>query len=86
MAAACGKPVVVSDIPELRYAVDAGFGISFKTGDAKDLSEKIKFLLEHEVLRREMGQRAKEYARGFTWDEIAARYESFLEDTSAGKK
>ncbi|MGC2063698.1 MAG: glycosyltransferase family 4 protein, partial [Thermodesulfovibrionales bacterium] len=43
--AACGKPVIVSDIPELRYAVDAGFGLSFKTGDERDLAEKINFLL-----------------------------------------
>ena len=29
-AAACGKPVIVSDIPELKYALDAGFGIVFQ--------------------------------------------------------
>jgi glycosyltransferase involved in cell wall biosynthesis len=77
-AAACGKPVIVSDIPELQYAVDAGFGISFKTGDSKDLAQKIKFLLENEQLRREMGQKAREYARDYTWDKISLDYEQFL--------
>src|SRR5208283_5803297 len=77
-AAACGKPVIVSDIPELRYAVDAGFGISFKTGDPNDLARKIKFLIENEPLRREMGQKAREYAKDFTWDRISLDYERFL--------
>jgi len=78
--AACGKPVIVSDIPELQYAVDAGFGISFKTGDAKDLAKKMTFLLNNGSLRREMGMKAREYARNFTWDKIAGEYERFLTD------
>lgn len=77
-AAACGKPVIVSDIPELRYAVDAGFGISFRTDNAKDLANKIKFLLENDTLRKEMGQKAREYAKNYTWDRIAEMYERFL--------
>jgi glycosyltransferase involved in cell wall biosynthesis len=77
-AAACGKPVIVSNIPELKYAVDAGFGISFKIGNATDLAEKIKFLWESDTLRQEMGQRAREYAKKYTWDKIAEGYEKFL--------
>ncbi len=77
-AAACGKPVIVSDIPELRYAVDAGFGIPSKTGDAKDLAQKITFLLGNESVRREMGRRGRDYARKFTWDRMAEEYERFL--------
>jgi glycosyltransferase involved in cell wall biosynthesis len=76
--AACGKPVVVSDIPALKYAVDAGFGISFKTGDAKDLAEKILTLLGNQQLRLEMGKKAREYARDFSWDKIAEEYEKYL--------
>jgi glycogen synthase len=79
-AAACGKPVIVSDISELSYAVDAGFGLSFKTGDAKDLAQKIAFLLGNRSVRLEMGRRGREYARKFTWDTIAAEYERFLMD------
>ena len=77
-AAACGKPVIVSDIPELRYAVDAGFGISFKTGDPADLAQKIESLLKNEPLRQEMGQKAREYAKDYTWDKISLDYERFL--------
>jgi len=77
-AAACGKPVIVSDIPELGYAVEAGFGISFKTGDPKNLAQKIKFLIENEPLRRAMGRKAREYAKDYTWDKISLDYEQFL--------
>lgn len=83
-AAACGKPVIVSDIPELKYAVDAGFGISFKIGNATDLAEKIKFLWESDTLRQQMGQRAREYAKNYTWDKIAEGYEKFLIKITGG--
>jgi len=77
-AAACGKPVIVSDIPELRYAVDAGFALSFRTGYARDLAEKMGLLLHDRSLRQEMGIRAREYAKNFTWDRIAEEYEKYL--------
>lgn len=77
-AAACGKPVIVSDIPELRYAVDAGFGLAFSAGTAGDLAEKIQYLWRNEAAVREMGLKGREYARNFTWDKIAEDYESYL--------
>jgi glycosyltransferase involved in cell wall biosynthesis len=79
-AAAFGKPVVVSDIPELNYAAEAGFGLSFKAGDSGGLAEKISFLLKNETLRREMGRNAREYARRYTWERISVEYGKYLED------
>ena len=79
-AAACGKPVIVSDIPELRYTVDAGFGESFKTDDAEDLAEKINILFQNPELRQAMGRKAREYAKRFTWDTIAKEYGAYLSD------
>ncbi|HOA82828.1 MAG TPA: glycosyltransferase family 4 protein [Thermodesulfovibrio thiophilus] len=77
-AASMGKPVIVSDIPELRWVVEAGFGISFKSEDATDLAEKINFLLQRDDLITEMGKRGIEYAKQFTWDRIAEKYEHYL--------
>lgn len=77
-AAACGKAVIVSDIPELAYAVDAGFALSFRTGSASDLAEKMTYVLNNSSLRRAMGKKAREYAAFFTWDRIAEEYETFL--------
>jgi glycosyltransferase involved in cell wall biosynthesis len=77
-AAASGKPVIVSDVPGLRYAVEGGFGLAFRTGDAKDLAEKIGTLLADRELRRTMGMRAREYAQAFSWNKIAHEYERYL--------
>lgn len=77
-AAAMGKPVIVSDIPELKYIVENGFGLSFKSGDYKDLREKIIYLFNNPELIREMGQKGIEYAKNFLWDNIALQYEKYL--------
>jgi glycogen synthase len=77
-AAACGKPVIVSNLPELQYAVDAGFALAFKTGDARDLAGKIQYLLDNEAIRQGMGLKAKEYARKFSWEKVASEYENYL--------
>lgn len=77
-AAAMGKPVIVSDIPELKYIVENGFGLSFKSGDYKDLREKIIYLFNNPELIREMGQKGIEYAKNFLWDNITLQYEKYL--------
>ncbi|MCX7760583.1 MAG: glycosyltransferase family 4 protein [Hydrogenothermaceae bacterium] len=77
-AAAMGKPVIVSDIPELKYVVENGFGISFKSGDSVDLKRKILFLLEQPELIKEMGKKGIEFAKNFTWDKISKIYENYL--------
>ncbi|NIS75119.1 MAG: glycosyltransferase, partial [Deltaproteobacteria bacterium] len=35
-ALACGKPVLVSDIPELRHIGDNGLGLTFRSGSSQD--------------------------------------------------
>jgi glycosyltransferase involved in cell wall biosynthesis len=35
-AAACKKPVIVSDIPELFYVREEGFGLNFPSGSEQD--------------------------------------------------
>lgn len=77
-AAALGKPLIVSDIPELRYVTENGFGISFRSEDAKYLRQAIEYLLKNEHLIEEMGQRGRKYAEQFTWDKIAEEYEKYL--------
>jgi glycosyltransferase involved in cell wall biosynthesis len=82
-AAAFGKPTLVSDIPELSFAVEGGFGMSFRRGDAKDLVSKLKELLERDSLRSEMGARALEYVKDYTWERISEHYREFLERIAA---
>jgi len=79
-AAAMGKPLIVSDIPELRYVIENGFGISFRSGNAESLKKAIEYLLNNENIIAEMGKRGRQYAKQFTWDRIAEEYERYLLD------
>lgn len=79
-AAACGKPVIVSDIPELKFVVDNGFGISFYVDSIIDLQRKIEFMIENDEIRQHMGMKGREFARNFTWDKISDEYEKVLYD------
>lgn len=81
-AMACRKPVVVSDIPELGYAVKCGAGIGFRTGDSRSLSEAM-FEMAVSDRRKEMGRMGREWVKDFTWDRIALKFEEFLEEVAA---
>jgi len=84
-AAALGRPLIVSDIAELRYVTDNGFGISFKSEDEKDLEQKIKYLWSNDKMVEEMGRKGREFAKNYTWDRIAEEYERFLITVKEGK-
>jgi glycosyltransferase involved in cell wall biosynthesis len=78
-AAACGRAVLVSDIPELSFPVEAGYGRAFRCGAPEDLAGKLSSLLGDAELRAEMGKRAREYVKDYTWERIAGDYVSYLE-------
>lgn len=80
-AAALGKPLIVSDIPELYYVVENGFGICFKKDDPEDLAKKIKFLWDNPKLTAAMGKKGRQFAQNFTWEQIAKTYEEYLLQT-----
>jgi glycosyltransferase involved in cell wall biosynthesis len=77
-ALACGKAVIASDIPELRYIEENGIGLNFRSGSSQDLAAKLSILLEDKVLREQLGDKGRRYASKFLWDEIALMFERFL--------
>ena len=77
-AAACGKPVIVSDIPELDFVMKEGFGIVFPSGSVEGLAEKIRTLMDHEEKREVMGGKGREFAGRYLWDRIAKEFEGVL--------
>ncbi len=77
-AASFGKPVLVSDLPELRYAVNEGFGVSFRRNDPEDLRKKLESMWRNTEDLKRMSVKALEYANKLTWGKLADRYESFL--------
>lgn len=76
-AMACGKALVVSDIPELRYVPENGAGLSFRPGDAASLSSAMKDLARG-ADKIGMGMKGRNWVKRFTWEAIALRYENFL--------
>jgi glycosyltransferase involved in cell wall biosynthesis len=76
-AMACGKAVVVSDLPEFNYIVQNGIGMSFRTGIAVSLVKSMKDLIRN-MERKKMGQRGRNWVKDYTWEKMAMRYNNFL--------
>jgi glycogen synthase len=83
-AAACGKPLIVSDIPELEFVQDRGMGLAFPSGSAADLAARMETLLTNENLRTTMGRAARGWAAGHLWENIAISFEKAVLRVAAG--
>lgn len=69
-AMACGRPVLTSNTSSLPEVVgEAGLKVNPR-GEA-EITEGLRRLLEDEALRRDLGERALERARFFTWRQVA---------------
>lgn len=77
--AACGKPLVVSDIEELKFVTEQGFGVEFASGSDVGLTESLRRLLSSPELRRSLGNRGREYAGQFPWGSVAVKFEKALQ-------
>lgn len=65
LAAAFGKPVIVTDVGELRATVQPnGLGVVVPPGDAEQLARAIRLLAENGDLRNNFGASALEWASG----------------------
>jgi len=75
-AALCGKPAIVSSGSGLGEAVIHNqTGLVVPVSDPAATSQAILFLSENEILRKEMGNKAKERALSeFSWEEVAEQY------------
>ncbi len=69
-----GKPVVASDTGGLPEVVGEG-GLLVPPKKPGQLAEAIKELLDHDEKRRFLGGRARERAKGFSWDKVARQME-----------
>lgn len=73
-AAACGIPVIVSDMANEGFVIDGKTGLRFKSDNAEELSNKILLLLKDSKLREQMGRDAKLRAQKFDWRATAENY------------
>ena len=88
-AMACGTPVIASQVGGLAFLIQDGVtGYHVPGGDSDALCEKLTLLLGNAENREQMGQRAAEEAKAYSWDKIAeqmiAVYESLLEPKLEG--
>jgi len=84
-AMACGKPLIVSDIPEFSFVIKSGAGTSFETGNAVSLAQSMKDMMASKE-RKETGQKGREWVKDFTWDGIALNFERFLKEVNYGSR
>jgi len=72
----CGCATVVSNLPALEDVVkDSETGLMFESGNAADLTDKIRRLLVDESLRLRLARKGREYvASNFDWDEVGQNY------------
>jgi glycosyltransferase involved in cell wall biosynthesis len=78
-AAACGTPVVASDSPGIRESVRSGeTGFLVRHGDVAAMAEAMRALADSSALVRRLGDRARRFAEGFTWDHAADETERHL--------
>src|SRR5690606_15115386 len=68
-ASACGRPVVLSDAGGLKeVATEGESGLFFEPGNVEELAGKIEQLLADENLRRNMGEKGKQFVdQHYNW-------------------
>lgn len=86
-AAACSKPVIVSNGNAISEAVHKGkFGFSVKYGDIDELVEIMRKMLNNDELLSEMGQKGREFVfENCDWANIITKLESVYEEVAGTK-
>ena len=81
-AICAGVPAVISDIPALTEVCDNGkYALSFRSGDAQDLADKLRYALDNRDEMERLGKIASQYARqSFSIEGMVAEYERIFEE------
>ena len=92
-AAACGVPVVSCDPGIGKELAEAGGGIYIDAKDrdlvrvAKEIREKVKWLVDNEVLRKSMGKVARKFIEeNYTWEKHIPAWRNFFREGLANAK
>ncbi len=85
-AAACGTPAVAADAPGLRESVVHGVtGLLVPPDDAAALAEALRGLAARPESVARLGEGARRFALGFSWERAADRTEADLAAVAAGR-
>ena len=82
-SAACGTPVVASDVGGLRTLVDHGrTGLRVPARDPDDFAEAVERIIGDPTFAERLSERAAEAATAYTWTSMAARLRRVYADLS----
>lgn len=82
-SAACGTPVVASDVGGLRTLVDHGrTGLRVPGRDPDDFAEAVERIIGDPIFAARLSERAAEAATSYTWTSMAARLRRVYADLS----
>ena len=82
-----GRAIIASDIKENLEPLNDRTALFFRSGDVRDLEEKMIAIINNPLAARAIGEAAREKARQeYSWDTIADKIESVYEETLAAKK
>ena len=86
-AGVTARALICSDIPENRAVFERSEAVFFRSGDACDLAEKLRWVLDHPMLAFERAKRARRRVeRDFNWETLAARYDQLYLDVLSGQR
>ena len=78
-----GKPVLGFKNTSL-FEVVADGETGCLAGNQDDFEVKLKLMMEDKTLREQMGKKAKEFAKQFTWEKTAYEYRQYFKDFLKG--
>lgn len=82
--ASVGRPIIASDIPENKQVFENDEVLYFKSKDARDLADKLKFALQNKSEMAVLGQKSQHRVnQDYRWDQIAQRYADLYDDLVA---
>ncbi len=84
-AAACGAPVVLSDIPAHHESLGDAAEF-FPPGDAAELARLLEELLADGERRRAMGEAARRRVAALSWDDTARGLRRLIEEAAAERR
>ncbi|WP_255454121.1 glycosyltransferase family 4 protein [Thermococcus sp. 2319x1] len=77
-ANALGTPVIGYNVPGLRDSIKHNYNGLLCESNPKAMSEALEELYEDEEFRKRLSENALEWAKRFSWDESAERFERVL--------
>ena len=82
-----GRAILASDIKENKEPLSDEAALFFRSGDVRDLEEKMVFLINNPALTKDMGEVAMQKARNeYGWDTIVTQTENVYIDALTRKR